>query len=254
MRLQFINKNFGAEALLGSVAGAASMATPVGAGLAVAQGAFGIVQTISAAAKMKKLLAQRTTYKTPKEYYEILQATQNMAQQGYDPNTLNYLTNQTDRAFSSTVGAATRLGANPNNLSALFDQKMQQVMKIGAENHELNMKNLSMFLGAKDTIGQNMIAEWRSREDLIKDKMQAAGADKQAGLQNIGSAANAGISLASSSATSNLYKDMIKAAAEMNKKSPSMLDREGMYTPTNYRAGQEGGIYGAPDEYLMQFR
>lgn len=190
-------------------------AAAISGGMAAVQGALGIVQTIAADAKLKRLRAKRTAYKTPEEYYEIMQAAQSMAQSGFDPFTLNFLTNQTDRAFSSSVGAATRLGANPNDLSMLLDNKMQGVMKIGAENHRLNMENFSRFLSAKDVIGQNKAAEWKSQQDMIKDDMQAAAADKAAGIQNIGSAANSAISLGASSQTSDLYKQILDAVAKL---------------------------------------
>jgi len=185
--------------------------------LTAAQGAMGIIQTISGDSKLKQLLAQRTSYKTPEEYFKILQATQNAAQQGYDAFTLNYLTNQNDRAFDEAAGAATRLGANPNDLAAIFDRKIQASMKIGAENHALNIKNFERFLSAEDVIGQNAAAEWKSEQEIIKDKMQAAGAEKAAGVQNIGSAANAAISIGASAKTSSLYKQIADAVAALKK-------------------------------------
>lgn len=187
---------------------------PLSIVLTGAQAASGIIQMISGDAKMKRALAERKAYVTPDEYFKIFQATQSNAQQGFDPTTLNYLTNQTDRAFDQATGAATRLGANPNDLSALFDQKLQTMMKIGAENHQLNMENFSKYLGALDVLGQNKAAEWKSQQDIVKDKIQAAAAEKQAGLQNVGSAANAAISLSASSQTMDLYKqieDALKA-------------------------------------------
>lgn len=178
---------------------------PVSAGIAGVQAIAGTIQTISASNKIKKLLAQRTAYKTPEEYFDILNATQSMAQNGYDPVTLDYLTNQNDRSLSSSLSAATRLGADPNQLSALFDQSVQNIFKIGAENAQLNMKNFSRYLDAMDVIGQNKAAEWSSEQDIIKDKLQAASAEKAAGIQNIGSAANAAISMSAASQTADLY-------------------------------------------------
>lgn len=207
MRQNFLNKFYGPGS---DVAGAAASASPVGLALAGAQAGFGIVQSIASDNKIKKLLAQRKAYKTPEEYFQILQATQSMAQQGYDPVTLNYLTDQTDRAFSSGLSTATRLGANPNDLSALFDQKMQGIMKIGAENAQLNMANFSKYLSALDVIGQNKAAEWSSEQDILKDKIQAASQDKAAGVQNVGSAANAFISMDSAAKTSDLYSELLK--------------------------------------------
>lgn len=163
---------------------------PVTAALTAGQTILGTVQTISASERAKRLLQMRRAYQTPEEYYKILQQTQSTAGQGYDPFTLSYLTGKTDQAFSSTLGTAERLGANPNDLSGLFDQKVNAIMKIGAENHALNMENIGKYINALDLIGQNKAAEQKSQQDLIKDQQQAAAADKQAGLQNIFGAAN----------------------------------------------------------------
>lgn len=172
---------------------------PVLPALAIGQGVLGTIQSIGGNERAKRLMQQRTAYKTPEEYFDILNAVENRAQSGFDAFTLNYLTNQTDRAFDSTLDAAVRLGADPNQLSAAFDQKMQSIMKIGSENARLNMDNFSRYLGALESIGESRTAEWQSQQDLLKDKQQAAAMDKQAGLQNIFGAANA--FLANDSAT-----------------------------------------------------
>lgn len=190
---------------------AAGGGTPVGLITSGLQTAFGVIQTISADAKLKKLLAQRTAYKTPEEYFDILNATQNRAQQGFDAFTLNYLTSEAEKGLSDTLGSATRLGANPNELSNYFENFSRNIMRIGAENQRLNMENFTRYLSALDVIGQNKAAEWKSQQDIIKDKIQAAAADKAAGFQNIGSGLNAGVSAYSAGQTSKLYnEDMFK--------------------------------------------
>lgn len=199
MKTIFIQRFFDAGA-----AGAAATVNPLGLALAGGQAALGVIQTISANAKINRLLGQRRAYQTPEEIYKILQATQ-QAMGGYDSTTLNFLTNQTDRAFDQATGAAVRLGGNPNDLSALFDRKIQSVMKIGADNHAINMEQFGKYLSALDTVAANKAAEQKSQQDIIKDKIQAASADKAAGIQNIGSAANAFIGLDASAKTSNLY-------------------------------------------------
>lgn len=192
--------------------------------LAAAQAALGAGQMITGAGRAKRLMQQRTAYKTPEEYFKILQATQSMASSGFDAFTLNYLTNQTDRAFSQQLGVAERLGANPNDLSALFDQKLQGVMKIGAQNHALNMANIEKFFTAMDVIGQNKAAEWKSQQDIIKDQLQSAAEDKKAGLQNMFGSFNAAISSWASDKTMDLYNE---------KKEKKAADQSGgTYSPT----------------------
>lgn len=172
--------------------------------LAAAQVAMGIIQAVSAAKKAKKLAARRTAYQTPDEIMKILNAS--LSQAGGDTITRDFETDQIDRTFSQITGNATRLGADPNDLSALFDQKIKGLMKVGQEFHASNMESFSKILSAYNLVAENKVAEWRSKEDILKDKLQAAGAEKAAGVQNIGSGANAFISLIASSKTSDLYK------------------------------------------------
>ncbi len=189
-------------------------AGPIGIGLAAGQTALGLVQSITADAKMKKLLAQRKAYVTPQEIYDILNATASRASSGYDPQTLQYLTGQTDNALGASINAATQLGGDPNDLSKIFDQKIQATMKIGAENQLLNMQNFQRYLQAESVVADNKAAEQKSQQDMLNDRIQAAAINKQAGLQNIGSGLNAGLSVASAYGTAGLYGDKTAATPD----------------------------------------
>lgn len=158
-------------------------------------------------------MSQRTAYKTPEEIFKILNATLNMA--GGDTITRDFQTNQIDKSFSQILGGATRLGANPNDLSALFDQKINGMLKVGQEFHASNMEAFGKVMSAYDMVAQNKVAEWRSKEDILKDKIAAATGEKAAGIQNIGSSANAFISANASAKTSNLYKQIADALKEL---------------------------------------
>lgn len=194
-----------------SAADAASLATPVGAAVAVGQGVLGLVQSLTADAKIKKILAQRKAYQTPEEIFKILQASENKASSGYDPQTLDYLTSQTDRALGAATNTASLLGADPNDLSAIFDQKIQATMKIGAENHLENLKNFDKYISALGLVADNRAAEQKSQQDLLKDQLQAASLNKAAGGQNIAGGINTALSTLSSAATMDLYKQQLAA-------------------------------------------
>lgn len=215
MNLNLIKKFYDPTGALGALGGnPASLA--VGATAAGLQNALGLIQLISGGKKTKKLLGQLEGYKTPKEIFKIMQATESM-QGGFDPSTLAYLTGQSDRAFASTLGAATRLGADPNQLATAFDRRVQESMKIGWENHLENLKNFDKYISALGLMADNAAAEQKSRQDIIKNKLQAASADKVSGLQNIGSGLNAGIGVASSAATMNLYTQQQKQITDLIK-------------------------------------
>lgn len=182
---------------------------PVSASVAGLQAAAGLVQTISASSKLKRKMAQRTAYQTPDEIFKILNAT--LSQAGGDTIARDSSTSQLDRAFSQVLGGATRLGANPNDLSAIFDQKITGLMKIGDQFHASNMEAFGKVLSAYSLVADNKAAAWKSREDMLKDEIQALAAEKAAGIQNIGSAANAAISLSGSSKTGDLYSQSATA-------------------------------------------
>lgn len=176
-------------------------------GLAALQVGSGLVKNAKANKATKELLKERKPYETPDEVFKILNATQANAQSGYDAETLDYLNNQTDRAFSSAIGASELLGGDPNDLSAIFDQKIQQVMKIGAENHALNMTNFNKYLGALEMVGKSSDAEYVSEQNLIKDKLQAEAAKKAQADENIQNGLNLGLEAGSSLLSNDLYGD-----------------------------------------------
>lgn len=178
----------------------------IGTALGAGQAVLGAVQTLVGGIKANALRKRLQPFKTPDEIYDILKAAQNNAQFGFDPATLTYLTDQTDRAFSATAGIAKRLGADQNVLSNLFDQKIQATMKIGADNHALNMDNFSKYLGALETVAANKAAEQKSKQDLLKDQIQAAVGNKQAGLQNIFNGLSAGLGALSADDLATLFK------------------------------------------------
>jgi hypothetical protein len=194
MRLNFITRYHGPDP--------ASLA--VGATSAGIQSLLGLIQGLSGNKKAKDLLDQRRAFKTPEQIFKILQANESI-QGGFNPQTLQYLTNQTDRAFSSSLTTAENLGADPNQLSNLFDQKLQSIIKIGAENQLESMKNFGKYTDALGLVADNAAAEQKSQQDIIKDKLQAAGYDKQAGTQNFVGGINALLATLSAKKTNNLY-------------------------------------------------
>lgn len=198
MKLNFIQRYFGPDS-------PGSGINPVGAGIASLQAILGTIQTISGDAKAKKLMAQRTGYVTPDAVYKALNLDFSTAQG--DTVTRDYQTNQLDRMFSQALGVSTRLGGDANDLSALFDKLIQGKIQVGQEFHKSNMEGISKVLQGYETVASNKAAEWSSQQDILKDKIQAASGEKAAGVQNIGSAANAFISMGASAKTGDLYKD-----------------------------------------------
>lgn len=170
------------------------------------QAVLGAGQAVGGSIRAKKLGKQLTAFHTPDEAYKLLNATESLASQGYDAFTLNYLTNNVNKSTAANLGAAMRLGADPNDLSAILGQNIDSIMKIGAENHDKNMANFSRYLSALDMIGQNKEAEWASRQNMIKDKIAQATGDKAQGMQNVQNGLNLAASAYSADQTNDLYK------------------------------------------------
>jgi hypothetical protein len=180
-------------------------AMPVSLGIGALETGIDIIQNIKAKKERNRLLAQEKAYQTPQEIYDALSASENYASQGFDPITLNYLNTQTNQAFSSGVNSAEFLGADPNTLSSLFGQKIDSIMKIGAQNHQLNTQNFSQYLNALNTLGANKAAEQRSQQDILKDKIQAESANVASSAQGISNGLNTMLSSLDASAVSSLY-------------------------------------------------
>lgn len=185
--------------------GLGDLVNPVSLGLGILQTGIGIVDTISNKAKQKKYLNQLKAYKTPQEVFDIFNMAQNNASQGYDATTLNFLTNQIDQTFSSSLGTATRLGADPNDLSSIFQQKINSIMKVGSDNHLLNMQNFDAVIKAAGAVAENKAAEYKSQQDITKNKLQATGVNLATATGNISGGLNTILSTLTADQIANLY-------------------------------------------------
>lgn len=176
-------------------------------GVGVVTTGVGIYQKSRANKKAKSALANRKAYQTPDEIFQILNATTNKAQG--DTQTRDFQTQQTDNAFANQLGVAELLGANPNDLSGMFQQKMQGILQVGQQFHQSNMEAFGKYTGALEMVASNSAAEWKSRQDFVKDDLQAAAADGAAANQTINSGINMALSGYSASQSNKLYKDYL---------------------------------------------
>jgi hypothetical protein len=190
-----------------SLLGAGAMASPIGMGASLLQTGFGVLEGIGADQTAKRLRSQRKAFETTDEVYNIVDALSNRASQGYDAQTLSYLNDNLDRSFTDSANTALRFGGDPNTVADLFDSKMRGIMKIGADNHALNMENYSKWLSAVDMLGKNKEAEWASEQSLLKDDLQAANQKKKDAFQNIFGGINGITSLTASGNTMKLFDD-----------------------------------------------
>lgn len=183
----------------------------VGAGLGVLQTGIGIIQGIGAKKRINGLLDQEKPFQTSQQVYDIVNASLNNAQG--DTITRNYETNAVDQNLSDSVNAATKLGADPNVLSSLFQNSINGIMKVGQQFHESNTAAFSNVLNAFKLLSDNKDAEYASQQGIIKDKLAAAGANLQTGTANVSGGLNTILSSLSSKATGNLFKQKTTGGA-----------------------------------------
>lgn len=168
---------------------------------------YGAVSKGAANKKAKDALAKRKSYQTPDEVYQILDALENKSQG--DVITRDFQTQQLDNSFSQQLGVAELLGADPNDLSGMFQQKINGILQVGQQFHASNMEAFGKYLGGLDMVVQNKAAEQGSQQDIVKDEIQAAAADKQAANQSINSGINTILSGYSAYQSNQLYKQYL---------------------------------------------
>lgn len=165
----------------------------------------GVVKGAKAKKEAKALNAKREAYQTPDEVVDVLNATQANAQSGYDAATLQYLTDQSDQTFSSSLGIAERLGSDPNILSNIFAQNVDNLKGIAANNHQLQLQKFNAYLSALTSVGSNKAAEQKSQQELLRDQLQQVGVDKQVASGQVSQGINSLIAGAANYGMGQLY-------------------------------------------------
>lgn len=171
------------------------------------QSIIGINQEHKANKKLQSFFRQRKAFSTPSEIFDMLNLSQLNASQGFSDQTLQYLTGQAGSGMAKTLGVAERLGADPNDLSSVLDSYFQDIFKIGSENDLLKMQKFDRFSNALQVVASNKEAEWQSRENILKDQMQAEAQKVAAAQANVQSGLNLTLAGLSSLGSSDLYGD-----------------------------------------------
>lgn len=179
---------------------AGGIAGAIGGGVQGTIGAFGALAQYS---RLKKAVAKRRAYVTPQEIYDILSATEQRSQG--DTQTRDFETNQLDRDFAKSIGTAELLGGDPNDLSYLFDNKINNLLKIGQQFHASNMESFGQYLLAKSNVAEHKTAEWQSQEDILKDLIAGISKTANSYTNMANNGFNNAIAALSSNRTGNLY-------------------------------------------------
>mgnify|MGYP001096089888 CR=1 FL=1 len=152
-------------------------------------------------------IRNNTTYQTPIELYKQSNAYENMAQSGFAPEELTYLTTQSNQALQNSLYTSEVLGGDPNDLSFLYNQHMNDIMRIEGADHAQRMENFSKYINSLGTIADSKTAEWVSKDNILKDQLQAAQAGRTEAAKSEQSGINAALAGLSAVYSDSLYKD-----------------------------------------------
>lgn len=190
---------------LGTSAGDIGNPLAIGeAALGAVQTGIGIVKSIGSKKRINKLIGQIDPYSTPDAFYQGLNLTESRAQG--DTITRQFQQDQLDNAFAGYLGAATNLGADPNQLSAAFGQKIQGLMQVGEQFHQSNTQAFSAMLAGYNALAENKTAEQVSKNDIIKNRIQAENANFKTANDNIGNGLNTLLASLSANGMMDLFK------------------------------------------------
>lgn len=180
----------------------------IGAG---AQAIFGAYNAIQGDKKLKMAMGEREAnmYETPDEINDVADLSKFLAQGGYDAITMNYLTNNIKKATSTATSTAEGMGGNVNDVSNLLDKEIESLMRVGADNAQMQFKNFGNYVDAIKDQAKHKDAEWQDRVNLIKDKMQSANEQKQAGMQSIMGGVNTAMGSIAMDKQSGMFDDLL---------------------------------------------
>ena len=156
-------------------------AAAVQGGIGLIQGGIGIAQGISDNNRLNRLLKQREAYKTPELTNQQFQIAQNQAESGYGADTLNYIKSQTDNALTNSLDTATKLGANPNDISSIFSRNVDAIMKTASDSELAKVTKFDKLYTSIANVAAGQDAEFADRRAKNDDQMAAAGMKVKAG-------------------------------------------------------------------------
>lgn len=194
----------------------------VGVGTGLVQTGIGVAQSIKSN-KQAKAAGEPQPFKTSDEAYDILHLSESYAQQGYDALTLRRLESGINRGASNSVNAVERLGGSANQVGEIYDRELESMFKLAGDDKQMQFEHINQYLNSLAMIDANKSAEWQSRENIRKDKLQQAAQNKADGFQNILGGINTASSSFAMKAQRDLYTERTNAISDLlNSSYPSV--------------------------------
>jgi hypothetical protein len=208
-----------------------------GAGMNIAKGLVGMVQTARANKGIKRLMANPVTYKRPDEYAQELGLRQEAASQQEMPGQ-RYLEQNIGNA-ASQARTASEQGAISSNVyqsqvGNIFEKQanaLQDLSMQSAQWQQQQKENLISTLGKGSNYSdtewtENSLRPWEMNMNLYQSQ-------KQAGAQNAWGGAEGLIQGLSSFAGTKYYQDILKGLMSQNKTAQGGNQSKPVGTPYN---------------------
>lgn len=174
---------------------------------------YGAYNAISGSQKLNHAMDEREAnlYKTPEEINDAADLSKYLAQGGYDAITLNYLTNNIKKGSANALSSVERMGGDVNDVSGILDKEIEGYMRVGADNAQQQFKNFGNYVDSLKEVAKHKDAEWQDQTNFLKDQMQAAASQKQAGMQSIMGGVNTASSAIAMDKQAGVFDDLIAA-------------------------------------------
>jgi hypothetical protein len=173
--------------LLGSLAGGAAMANPVGMGIAAGAGllkaGLGFAQQLKGKKMLKKTIDPG--YKIPKGFGKTLAQSEQMAKSGLGSQQYN----QAQQSISRNVGTGVRALSRSSNPAAgvagLVRAQNDATLGLEVSNAAAKRQNILQAMGARREMAGQQLAQQQYSQNRYFDKVNEANARIGAGTQNI---------------------------------------------------------------------
>jgi hypothetical protein len=153
-------------------------------GMGVAKMGQGIAQNVKANQIQNRNI--RPEYEIPEEYYENVAAAEQLAQRGFDEDSLSRQNNMALRGLSATLSAGLQMGMNPNQVGDYYSQYLDQMGDIAVKDIQLKFGNIDRMMQTRDALANQKFIQFGYNEDApYKDRAQLATTMKQQATQNI---------------------------------------------------------------------
>jgi hypothetical protein len=200
----------------------AGVSTIVGAGMNLAKGLVGMVQTARANKNIKRLMANPITYKRPEEYAQELGMRKEFAAQQEMPGQ-RYLEQNIGSAASQARTAAEQGAISSNvyqsQVGNIFEKQASALSDLSMQSAQWQQQQKEALMGTMQRGAQYSYTEWQ--ENKLRPwelAMNYNESQKQSGAQNLWGGAEGMVSNLASFAGTDYYKKILESLQQMGNK------------------------------------